>query len=203
MQTSPLSRHAIAAFPAVLCTLMLFYGMHALITLAPIEVARPHDISWPIFEPARKKDTPLQRETPPEPIPKPLPTPPTAHNAGPVDEFAIGISTRPTPPPGPDFGGGATPSLGDAPLVIVMRVQPHYPSEAIVRQLEGYATVEYDVAANGRTINHRIVDSTHRIFEKSAIRAAEQFRYQPRTVDGEPITTTGIRSRFRYEMDAR
>jgi len=203
MHNTPLSRHAIAALPAVLCTLTLFYAMHALITLAPIKVAPPREISWPMFEPPRTKDTPVQQETLPDPIPKPMPTPTTGRNTDTGDQIPIGVPSTPLPPPGPGFGGGATPTLGDAPLVVVMRVQPTYPSDAIVRQLEGYVTVEYDVAANGRTTNHRVIESTHRVFEKNAIRAAEQFRYQPRTVDGEPIVTRGVRSRFRFEMDAR
>jgi len=201
MHYSPLSRHAIAAFPAVLLTVTLLYAMHALITLQPLQLVPSRDHGTLDFVRVRKEETPPLIEARPEPIPKPLPPPVVVGRTDSGDEFTIGIPTGTMPPPDPGFGDGAGPSLGDAPLVIVMRVQPAYPSDAIIRQLEGYVTVEYDVAANGRTINHRVVDSTHRVFEKSAIRAAEQFRYQPRTVDGEPIETTGIRSRFRFEMD--
>ncbi len=201
MQNSPLSRHAIAVFPAVFLTVTLLYAMHALITLKPFELAPPRDVTFVDWVRVKEKEPPPPIETRPEPIPDPPPTPVIREKTGWSDEFAIGIPTGPMPPPGPGFGQRTELSLGDAPLVIVMRVQPAYPSDAIVRQLEGFVTVEYDVAANGRTMNHRIVESSHRVFEKNAIKAAERFRYQPRTVDGEPIETSGIRSRFRFELD--
>ena len=203
MQNAPLSRHAIAVFPAVFLTVTLLYAMHMLITLKPFELVPPRDAAFVDWVRVREKQPPPPIEARAEPIPDPPPTPATRQKTGSGEEFAIGIPAGPMPPPGPGFGQRTELSLGDAALVIVMRVQPAYPSDAIVRQLEGFVTVEYDVGANGRTANHRIVESSHRVFEKSAIKAAEQFRYQPRTVDGEPTVTTGIRSRFRFELDAQ
>ena len=201
MQNSPLSRHAIAAFPAVFLTITLLYAMHALVTLKPMELAPPRPSLIGPFVRIHPKPAPPLVETRPEPIPKPLPTPTTGRNTGSDDDFAIRIPTGPTAPPGPGSGVRLKPSLGDAPLVNIMRVLAAYPGDAIARQLEGYVTVEFDVAANGRTTNHRIVESTHRVFEKNAIKAAAQFRYQARTVDGEAVVTEGVRARFRFELD--
>ena len=107
-----------------------------------------------------------------------------------------------TTAPRPSGGlGSFVPGLGDGPLVALVRVQPSYPARAQARELEGYAVVEFTVLPDGTTTGHRIVESSHTVFEVPSIRAAERFRYKPRVVDGVPQATRGVRNVFRFEMD--
>ena len=88
----------------------------------------------------------------------------------------------------------------DGPLVALLRVEPQYPPRPLSRSLEGYVLVEFDVLADGSVANVSVVESSDRLFEKAAIRAAERFRFKPRVVDGVPLATTGIRNLFRFEI---
>ena len=67
--------------------------------------------------------------------------------------------------------------------------------------MEGYVDVVFDVTPSGSVTNIRIIDSSHAGFEKSAIEAAQRFRYKPRMLDGMPVGDTGIRYRFRFRME--
>ena len=89
----------------------------------------------------------------------------------------------------------------DGPLVAVLRVQPNYPTRAVAQGLEGYVVVEFTVTPDGSTAEHRVVESSHGLFEAAAIRAAERFRFRPRVIDGVPVSTRGIQNLFRFEME--
>lgn len=107
------------------------------------------------------------------------------------------------PPPAPRPGDfrdrfGVNP---DGPLVTIVRVQPVYPVRATELNLEGFVIVEFDVTTAGTVANIRIIESSHRIFEKPAINATLKFRYKPRVIDGVAQTSTGIRNVFRFEME--
>jgi len=90
---------------------------------------------------------------------------------------------------------------GDSPLVSIVRVQPVYPPRATTLGLEGFVTVGYDVSPAGSVMNVVVLNSSHPIFEKAAMDAAYRFRFKPRVVDGLPTGTTGMRNRFRFEME--
>jgi protein TonB len=87
----------------------------------------------------------------------------------------------------------------DGPLVAMVRVLPQYPASANGR--EGYVVVQFDVMANGQVNNIVVVESSARIFEKPALRAAQRSRYRARVVDGVPLTSTGIQTLYRFEME--
>lgn len=95
----------------------------------------------------------------------------------------------------------ATGVFTDGPLINIVRVQPTYPIRALTQNLEGYVTVGFDVSAEGAVINVFVLDSSHGIFEKAAIDAAYRFRFKSRVVDGIPVATTGMRNRFRFEIE--
>ena len=83
----------------------------------------------------------------------------------------------------------------------MMHVQPDYPPAAVARDLDGHVVVAFDVSADGVVHNIRIIGSSHPIFERAAIRAAERFRYKPAVVGGVARETTGLRYRFTFRME--
>ena len=195
-------RYASAVTAGTLTTLTILYAMQGLIQLQPgAEVpVRDHDILY--WLPAPRHDDPPQRE---EPV---------------VDRDLI--SKSPVPPQGPANTGGGTglritgpapdprsvdmtmEKLGqpDGPLISIVRVQPTYPAAAEARGIEGWVDVRFDVMTDGQVVNIDVLSSSHRIFENSAIRAAQRFRFRAPVVNGVPQIATGIEYRFRFTMNS-
>jgi hypothetical protein len=47
----------------------------------------------------------------------------------------------------------------------------------------------------------RIVESSHRVFEKPARDAALRSKFRPRVMDGSAMTTPDVVRRYRFELD--
>ena len=80
---------------------------------------------------------------------------------------------------------------------------PDYPEGALSRGIEGDCTVEYTVNAAGRVENPTVVGDCHPLFIRPSLNAAKAFRYQPRTVNGQPQAVAKVRNTFHYRIDAR
>jgi periplasmic protein TonB len=182
-------------------TLALFYIMNLLIVIQPHAAVDAED-RMPIIWTKRKII-----DTPPETIKDIFnkefiepPVPPTTEapgERGPVVGFA-----RPKigPTPVTEFTGTGL-IIQDGPLVALVRVSPTYPARAQQAGLEGWVLVQFDVLASGNVANIRIVDSSDRVFENSARKAAARFRFKPRVIDGVALVTTGVQNIFRYQME--
>lgn len=105
----------------------------------------------------------------------------------------------------PESGGDGAISIEWGPLdgdpVPITTVQPVYPHSAISRELEGFVVVEFTVTAKGTCEDAHVVESTHRVFERPALQAAEKCRYKPRFVNGVAKATTGIKNRFSFQLE--
>jgi protein TonB len=188
------------AFAFVMTTAILWL-MQFLISAqaAAPTAAREHgELNWVL--PPRHDDPPMTEFERPDVPPPPQPPPTTAHT--PRDNSDPGFMP-PTHPPAPDVYESPGPSsvLSDGPLVAMVRVQPSYPVSMSSRGIEGHVIVEFDVSADGTVVNPRVLESSHRGFERSAINAAERFRYKPRVVDGVAQATYGIRAILRFQME--
>lgn len=90
--------------------------------------------------------------------------------------------------------------------VPVYKPLPRYPNVAARRGIEGYVVVEFTVTKTGAVRDARVVggyDSTGnptRVFNRSALAAAERFKYQPQMADGKPVERYGVRNRITYKM---
>lgn len=60
--------------------------------------------------------------------------------------------------------------------------------------------LEFDVTPEGQVTNVRVVDSTDSCYERSAIRAAQRWKYNPKIVDGKAEPRLGVRTTIRYEV---
>ena len=127
------------------------------------------------------------------------PVPPMTDAPGSVDE-SIGYRLPTTAPAPVSKYTGPGITLGDGPLVSLVRPSPVYPARALQQGLEGWVIVEFDVLADGSVANIGVVESSDRIFENSARRAAAKFRFKPHVVEGIPQITTGVRNIFRFHM---
>ena len=86
-------------------------------------------------------------------------------------------------------------------LVRVNFVQPVYPSRALERDLTGWAELAFTVTSSGATAGVEVLRSEpRRIFDGAAIRAVEQWVFEPRVIRGQTVDQrVGVRLVFEFE----
>ncbi len=82
----------------------------------------------------------------------------------------------------------------------MIRVAPQYPIRAAKNGLEGEVTLSFTVDIQGHTKNVKVIRSSNKLFNKSAIRAAQKFRYEPPLKDGQPYEIHGMENTILYEL---
>ena len=195
-----LIRYASAVTSGTFMTLALFYIMQSLIHMGKFDPVEPVSNGTLTFT-RLVEDEPV-RPTEPPPVREKLTivekTPPRVRQVLVGPKIYVNLPPPP-PPPGPT--GTMAGWMQDGTLVAIVRVEPVYPVRAAESGLEGYVTVRFDVNPDGTVSNVTVVASSHKIFEKAAIKAAARFRYKARVVDGVAQATYGLQSRFTFEME--
>lgn len=80
-------------------------------------------------------------------------------------------------------------------------VEPEYPRQALLDNIEGYAIVRFELDEKGLVDNASVVAAKPRtVFNESALSAVEQFKYIPKYVDDQPTRVKGIHIRIQYEI---
>ncbi len=82
----------------------------------------------------------------------------------------------------------------------VHQVAGVYPAELRERKLEGVVTLIFLVDASGRVVNPRIEKSSHTEFERPAMDAVRQWRFEPALKGGKPV---GCRMRVPMRFQVR
>ncbi|HEX5055637.1 MAG TPA: TonB family protein [Gammaproteobacteria bacterium] len=108
-----------------------------------------------------------------------------------------------TPPPQPphksapktDKKSQTDPRLPNVTVPII------YPQIALDQGIEGYVLLEFNVTKTGTLQNIKVIDSTPPgYFEQEALRAASQFRYEPKIVNGEPVEVPRAQYKMIFEL---
>lgn len=95
------------------------------------------------------------------------------------------------------FGGAM-----DGDYLPIVKVAPQYPRRAQERGISGSVLVEFTVTETGAVEDVVVIESEPPgYFERSAIRAAQKFKYKPKVINGEPQKTTGVRNLITFEME--
>jgi TonB family protein len=91
---------------------------------------------------------------------------------------------------------------GDRPLQLLSGTGAIYPPDARADGVEGYVVVRYDVSADGRVDNVRVVDAEPRgIFDEAAVQAVSRWRFRPPHRDGEAQAVAGLQSRLEFALE--
>jgi TonB family protein len=91
---------------------------------------------------------------------------------------------------------------GDRPLQLVSGTGAVYPPDARANGIEGYVVVRYDVAADGRVHNARVVDAQPAgTFDEAALQAVSRWRFRPPQRNGEAQPVTGLQSRLEFALE--
>ncbi len=108
-----------------------------------------------------------------------------------------------------DIGDGldltpATISSTDGDYLPLVAIAPQYPTRAAQRGIEGWCLVSFTVDGLGNVVEDSIVvvdAEPPNIFDRSSVRAAARFKFQPRVVDGQGVEVQGVQYVFRYELE--
>ncbi len=77
---------------------------------------------------------------------------------------------------------------------------PSYPSIARRERIEGEATVCFTIDARGRVVRPAIRSSTHKIFERAALRAIKRSSYEP-LAEGEEASPVKSCRTYRFRLE--
>lgn len=198
-----IARYAISFSFAAIITFGLFFGMQWLITTGDIqledagerirvEMAQVRDVQE-VRQVERKPEAPAEVEAAPE---MNIDMSTAVDNVG-GGGVEIGAQAMEVAPISSGTGGFAA---TDGEYLPIVRVNPQYPTRAQENGVEGYVLVEFTVTSEGTTANVIVIESSHKMFERNAVKAAEKYKYKPRVVDGEPIPVTGVRVRIEFKL---
>ena len=145
-----------------------------------------------------------------------LPIDPTPHKVEPPPV----VEVEPTPPPlidaientaGVEFAFVAPKAtkaiqlnhtaLTDGEHIPIVKVQPVYPNQAARRGIEGYVILSFTILPSGATANAEVIEShPSGVFNNSALKAVQRFKYKPKVVDGEARAVHNVHHRLSYEL---
>jgi protein TonB len=100
--------------------------------------------------------------------------------------------------------GSASISATDGDYLPLVAIAPQYPTRAAQRGIMGWCLVSFTVDGLGNVIEDSIevVDAEPAsIFDRSSVRAATRFKFQPRVVDGQGVEVPGVQYLFRYQLE--
>ncbi|WP_395072376.1 TonB family protein [Hyphococcus sp.] len=163
------------------------------LTEAPLEIAEAASGETAAAPPPEPVAEPVRYETlaPSVSIETPEPSPAQSAPAQPERrERPLPRRARPEPV--------RTPVIVDASLT--RSLAPEYPN-GCTRGADAIesVTIIFDVSAEGRAVNSRVVSSTNGCFESEALRTVGRWRFDPRMVDGKAAVEAGKRATLNFK----
>ena len=95
-------------------------------------------------------------------------------------------------------------SATDGEMLPLVAIAPQYPTRAAQRGIQGWCLVSFTVDGLGNVVEDSIVvvdAEPTSIFDRSSIRAAGRFKFQPRVVDGQGVAVNDVQYVFRYQLE--
>jgi len=148
-----------------------------------------------------------QRSVPPQPkVPEPPPETPVSqqqaavnNTLSPISIPALGLETAIN---GIEI---SAPALGKLALnqqvLPLYRVEPNYPSRALTRGVEGYVVLHFTIDETGRPTDIEVIKANPRhMFEREAIRALRNWKYQPELSDGHAVSRPGQTVKLEFKI---
>lgn len=108
-----------------------------------------------------------------------------------------GPQTALPPPETPAIERPAGPGSVDEPLkvggdvkapILIQKVEPIYPLEARKSKIQGVVVIEAVITDRGEVIRTRVLRSDNPLLERPALDAVQQWRFQPATRNGKPVS---------------
>jgi protein TonB len=83
-------------------------------------------------------------------------------------------------------------------------IAPQYPTRAAQRGITGWCLVSFTVDGQGNVDRDTIIvvdAEPPNIFNRSSERAAARFKFQPRVIDGQGVSVSGVQYLFTYVLE--
>ncbi|MGD9159694.1 MAG: energy transducer TonB [Desulfobacteraceae bacterium] len=78
----------------------------------------------------------------------------------------------------------------DQPLITLTRIPPVYPMRAKQQKIQGHVRVQFIVNTHGTVDNVTVIESKPPgVFDQSVINCVSGWRFEPGTIEGEPVNT--------------
>ena len=198
-----IARYVVSIVIGSVVAVALLYLMQLLIATGKAAISEDRSVNFVDFIKVDQPPVVNTRDRKPEKPEKPQEPPPDAPPPQ-MDAVEPGKTTinvaRPTVSADISISGTGL-SQADGEYLPIVKVAPIYPRRAQTRGLEGYVIVEFTVTKSGTTKDVIVVESSSSIFNSSAIKAAEKFKYKPRVIDGEPVEVYGVQNLIRFELE--
>lgn len=105
-----------------------------------------------------------------------------------------------TPPPETAPAAAPPPTGESRDVRVVTAPRPAYPPAAARNRQSGWVEVEFTVAASGEVQNaHVTASQPSRVFDREAVRAVENAKFDPKLVNGQPVAST-LRRRIEFNL---
>lgn len=187
-------RYLISVILAAVVTIAAFYMMHKLISGATgdrEDLEDPPGIRFgPVdIEPEIER---RQRRKPEPPPPPDTPPPPPDMQISEVQQVRQQLPRLELPNLNLGVGAGP-PVLGnigidrtaEGDIVPLVRINPQYPRDALMNQIEGFVTIEFTITETGTVRDPQVIESRPpRVFDREALRAILRWKFKPRVIDG-------------------
>jgi len=195
---------------ATIASLAINAGLFSLSVLLARERDVVRDITEPV--PVTLVQAPAAERPAPEPLPEPEPPrPEPAPEFEPelfqplvrplaVDPLAIRVPL--SVEAGPRVTGGFVFEAGDLdqPPRVIVHTAPLYPTQAQMREIEGFVEVRFLVDDQGRVSNITVLNaSPPGLFDDAVVRAVGTWRFDPGRIDGRAVASW-VETTIRFEL---
>jgi len=198
------ARFLIAFGFAAIVTFGLFYLMQSMIGVEG-ELDASDSIKVVDFVRVRRSEEVKKKEREPPKKEKIDDTPPPPdfemdQNTN-LDGGGIGIAAAVDTSMSLDTGAGFSMASADGDAVPMVRVPPQYPERALQRGIEGRVLIEFTISKSGAVKDAKVIAAEpSSIFNKAAIKAVLQWKYNPKIVNGRPVEQVGVRIAIPFKL---
>jgi protein TonB len=155
-----------------------------------------------------------KKRMPKKPPPPDAPPPPpklqvAANEVAPAMDINMDVPAIDIP-----MGGGSGPYIGswaaktsqaasDGDAIPIVRIEPQYPREALLRGIEGWVRLDFTIREDGSVCDVSVVKAEpSNIFNRNAVRAVLRWKFKPRIIDGRPVPRKGQQTiEFRLDQE--
>jgi len=79
----------------------------------------------------------------------------------------------------------------------LVRIPPIMPPRA---EKSGHCRVRFDVSPEGAPFNVITTYCTSKVFDRASTKSVQKWKYNPKIVDGRPVSRTGVESKITFRL---